>query len=222
MSRPLFPVKTTRTLTYHEAGAVSGSGGAVGTYVFSTCGLYDPNITGTGHQPSGFDQIMLFYEHYFVNRAEIVVTFHNVSTTIAPMAVLSVCGSATPITSVNQLMEDGSSVRTQLAVSTVSGNMKTLRLSCNIARFGGVTDLADSSEYQGSIAANPVEQSYFHLSVFDQEALGTANVQFDVNLKYTATFIEPRDVSPSLQAQIDALIVKDVKARLGETKSGRL
>ena len=36
---------------------------------FSANGCYDPYISGTGHQPRGFDQWTAFYDHYCALRS---------------------------------------------------------------------------------------------------------------------------------------------------------
>ncbi len=39
--------------------------------------LYDPDYTGTGHQPYGFDQITPFYARYMVDEVNLRVTFSD-------------------------------------------------------------------------------------------------------------------------------------------------
>lgn len=219
ISRPLMPIKTTRLVNYHETVAFSQSGGSMATYVFSTNGLFDPNVTSTGHQPAGFDQAMLFYEHYYVTRSEIEATFHNMSATIYPIIALSVNGSSTPITSLNQLIENGSCVRGQLGLTSSPNGILTLKASCDVGKFGGIKNMADSSEYQGNVSSNPAEASYYHISGIDMEALGTTNLTVEVNMRFIAHFIEPRDISLSLQSQIDSLIRADARRRVVERKT---
>ena len=63
--------------------------GLPATHVFSANGLYDPNITGVGHQPRGFDQLMALYDHYYVSRSKIIADFASISNnSVAPW----VCG----------------------------------------------------------------------------------------------------------------------------------
>ncbi len=49
--------------------------GAMAAHIFSANGLFDPDITGVGHQPYSFDQWMAVYDHYHVVGAKISVTF---------------------------------------------------------------------------------------------------------------------------------------------------
>jgi hypothetical protein len=60
--------------------------GAPTNYIYSCNNLYDPNVTGVGHQPRGFDQLMALYDHFVVISAVAEVTFYN--GTALPM----VCG----------------------------------------------------------------------------------------------------------------------------------
>lgn len=60
------PRKIGAILVYNERVTFDNTGGSNGQYQFSANGLYDPNITGTGHQPLYFDQFMAIYDHYTV------------------------------------------------------------------------------------------------------------------------------------------------------------
>ena len=70
-----FPDTLQTTLRYQETLSLSSSSGALFGYVYNLNGLYDPNHTGTGHQPLYFDQLMTIYNHYIVIGAKITVKF---------------------------------------------------------------------------------------------------------------------------------------------------
>jgi len=175
----------------------------VATYVFSANGLYDPNITGTGHQPMGFDQIMLNYNHFIVTHAKCQVLLRNTSTAY-PIVVLSRCSAATAVTDQQRILEEGNYVKTQLLPVGVQGAVKRLDLDMSIKKFGGVDDLLDRSDYQGDVAANPVEQSYFQIQVFTED-LSSATVYFEVTLEYQAWFTEPRINTTSMQVGLTGI-----------------
>jgi len=49
------------------------AGVGLNTYLFNSNNMYDPNYTGTGHQPRGWDQAVTYYKYYRVVSAEMHV-----------------------------------------------------------------------------------------------------------------------------------------------------
>jgi len=70
-----FPQKMVMTHKYCDKVQLTSTLGVITNYLFSTNGLYDPNITGTGHQPAYFDQMTPIYNNYTVIMSRIKVTF---------------------------------------------------------------------------------------------------------------------------------------------------
>jgi len=60
---------------YSDQITWSGTPGAAQIYRFRTNSLFDPDFTGTGHQPTAVDEMARFYQRYAVVSAKIVVTF---------------------------------------------------------------------------------------------------------------------------------------------------
>lgn len=74
VSRDAFPLHNTRKMTYGQvntltAPATTGALGAVQS--FSLSNLFDPDITGAGHQPYGRDQMASIYHRYKVDSVHI-------------------------------------------------------------------------------------------------------------------------------------------------------
>lgn len=194
---PVFPNITTRKLRYADRGAASSVSGVVGSYVFSLSGLYDPNITGVGHQPMGFDEIMPFYEHYHVLHVDVHVTFE-----IEGSARGFVALKVTPDTSLpsvpTTILEEGRNVVDYIDAVQSANAAKVLRASVNVPGVMGLTRrnfLADT-DTGGAINSNPVEQTYLHCCVWGN-AVTTINVAVNIVLEYTAIFTEPRNLASS-------------------------
>jgi len=66
-----FPNTKTLNLRYVENFTLNPGVLGSSVNVFSMNGLFDPNISGTGHQPMFFDNYMAIYGQYRVNRAYI-------------------------------------------------------------------------------------------------------------------------------------------------------
>jgi hypothetical protein len=214
---PLFPPRFRASLRYADTITLSSTSGVVASWVLSANGLFDPDVTGTGHQPAGFDQMMLSYEHYTVLRAKCTATFHNNTASAYPTAALSVNAAATPITTIDQIMEDGLVTTVRLMADGVNGCAQTLQRSINIGVFGGVDDILDDNTYRGTVAANPAEQSYFILQLWNTEN-ATSTSAVDFVLEFDAVFTEPRKLTESLvQSSYRELVARE-KAQTEENK----
>lgn len=75
-SRDLMPNIFKTSLHYRETILLSSTALLPTAFNnFSMNSLFDPNRTGTGHQPYGFDQMTTFYNRYYVTGAKMICTF---------------------------------------------------------------------------------------------------------------------------------------------------
>lgn len=116
LSRPVFGTQYTCQVRYFERGFSidPAIGGLASTHVFSANGLFDTDITGVGHQPSGFDQLMTFYDHYTVTHAKITVTAQNSDATLSQLFGIYVQDNTVTVTDPRVIIENGMGVYTQL------------------------------------------------------------------------------------------------------------
>jgi hypothetical protein len=176
----------------------------VATHVFRANDLFDPDFTGTGHQPMGFDQLMVFYNHFCVVNSRIRVIFHNTGSS-NPTACIRIDADSTPITVIDRIVEFGCAVMETLEFKTGYGCNKELKLAVNIPRLQGVPRAAILADVnlRGTAAASPSEISYFHIQLWDASAV-TSTCSFDVILEQEAVFTEPRDISVSMRSPAPA------------------
>lgn len=200
-------------LTYYDVATITTGAGSAGTRVYSTNGLYDPDVTGAGHQPMPFDQLMLSFEHYVVTAAKMTVNFKNTNTTNTQSVAISLNASSTPVTAYGSLCENGVIVRDRLGMYPYDDSVKTLSMPINVGRFGDVRQLLDNPSYEGSAAANPTEQSYFHISAWNPDSVSSTDCICEIYIEYFAVFREPRKNSPSLEAAIKRLIIAEEKSK---------
>lgn len=66
------------SFNYHELVSINpGAAGITANNAFAANSMYDPNVTGVGYQPCGFDEAMAFFYHFTVTAAKITVQFLN-------------------------------------------------------------------------------------------------------------------------------------------------
>lgn len=109
-------------MRYTEIFRVTSTAGAIGKFLLSANNLYDPNITGAGHQPYGWDQWMALYKTATVVRSRVDVQVATVGSagvgaivagvTFAESDPTVVTGTATPVALI-----EGNRGTTQLCVA---------------------------------------------------------------------------------------------------------
>lgn len=204
MSMPLQRVPHFQTgMIYYENGlALTGGGaGTIGNYFFRANDAFDPNQTGVGHQPMGFDQMMLLFEQFYVLRAHIRVRAYNTSGAgFFPVVGIALTPDATSIVS-ESAQEQGLLVSKVMPPKGEASDHVLLTLTCDCPRYFGVKrqPYIASSLYQGTAGNVPAEVCYFKLFIYDLAAANVVSVNFDVTITYDVYFQEPRQLGESLQ-----------------------
>lgn len=171
-------------------------GGIPDTYVFSLNGLYDPNITGIGHQPLGFDELMAMYNHYTVVSSRAKVQFNNTDAANACTAILQIKDTATTSTDMSTVIENGRCVYCVLGPESGGSAVKSLSINCSMKQFFGKT-IVTEHDYRGSISANPNEQVYLHITAAPRTTSDQDAVFVTVQIDYLALLHEPKLLSAS-------------------------
>lgn len=214
---PIFNTAVRKRLTYFDYGSITTTSGVMSSHVFSVNGLYDPNITGTGHQPAGFDQMMVFFDHYVVIRSKATITLVNATPTQTVQVALSLNSTVTPTSDVTILNEAGYVARDFLNIGTAPDSIKTLSMTCNVSKFQGVPIPKDDPELWGSASSNPTEQSYFNISIWDALAAQSSTTRYEILIEFDAWFIEPRKISSSLVSSLHKLLLTEEKSNIARS-----
>jgi len=196
---PAFPARIVRRLRYADNDSLTCTSGAVATWVLRANDLFDPDLTGTGHQPMGFDQLMVWYNHFCVVRSKLLVTFCNTSAGNGnPVACIRQDASATPLTVPSRIQEMGGCTLDTLGHGGFDSSEKTLVSYIDMAKLQGVSQDAITADpsLRGDAATSPTELTYFHIAVWDTAAI-TATITFQFILEQEAVFMEPRDLTQS-------------------------
>jgi len=193
---PLYPASIRRRLRYSTTFALSSSLGVPVGYLFAANGLFDPDVSGTGHQPMGFDQMMLSYNHYCVFSCRIIASFKNTATN-SPTVAIRLDANNSVVVNVDQIIEYGALQMEQLQGRNAYGSIVTLTSFVDIRKIQGLKNLQDDSDLRGGLSSNPTELTYWHLMLWDSSGTSsTCNV--DIVLEFDALFTEPRNLTTSL------------------------
>lgn len=173
---------------------VSISGAISGDQVYNLNGCFDPDQSGTGHQPGGYDQWAALYSRYLVHRVRYHVVFAQISTaSCTVVGCAQTNGNNSALTATQQAT----------AIETVPCQWTTISLSpaapkavfrgvINIASLAGATPERYKADdrYQALTSANPSEVIGFH--TFAHDFTGSTNVSMSagVRLEYEVEFFD--------------------------------
>ncbi len=180
-----WPTRTVTRLDYTDQFDIVCTSGALSVYTFNSNGLYDPDQTGTGHQPLGFDQYATQYNRYRVLRMDYLVIFGNpaVSYSSFRCTVAHVNGSTVP--SNPAIFEVPYS--TQGAVSTYGAPLK-LRGSFDLTKLNSdPKKYRVDDRYSALVTGNPAEVMYCHLGIMPN---ATATLRVHVKFVYHVEFYD--------------------------------
>lgn len=68
-------------LRFADAFSITTASGVMGFHVFAGNNLYDPNQTGAGQQPAGYDQLTAIYDRYCVYGCKVAVNMQSLQGT---------------------------------------------------------------------------------------------------------------------------------------------
>jgi len=191
-----FPKRMVMTHKYCEQVTLNtGVGGVTQYYNFNCNSLYDPNSTGTGHQPLYFDQVASIYDHYVVIGAKMVVRWMKTDgTASAPTTVGCYINDDTTVTPSFSAGMEQSQGRHRVLTAASPKTTFAMKWSCKKA-FGG--SILANTELQGTSAANPTEQQYFTIVLQDPEFAAVTATVFTVVIEYDAIFEELKNLDSS-------------------------
>lgn len=176
-------------LRYVDNRILNSTAIALGRYVYSCNNCYDPDYSGTGHQPLGYDEWSQLYTYYKVLGAKI--TINAVNGTGEPQIIhLLRQDDPAPTGGMTALMEQPYGKWVALAGS-LGGRSNTVLRHTYSARKQFPNLYRDDS-LRANIGSSPAEQMYWVISTQRTDAAGTADMAISVNIEYIVEFSVPK------------------------------
>ncbi len=202
IAKQICPDRMFVALTYTAGkGLDSGGAGSIASQVFRGNSLFDPDFTGTGAQPTGFDQWAAFYERYRVRGSSMTVRVRaevDASSTIFPMGVLL----PKTVTTLDTNYADAAGepyARTKMISNQEAGYPSTLKSYMTTTKILGLSKReAADVDYSALVGANPSKEWFWHFYIEDAITAGLnikSKVYFEVT--YYCEFYKRKSLSRS-------------------------
>jgi hypothetical protein len=145
--------------------------------------LYDPDETGAGTQPVGFDEIMQLYYYYRVERARVRITCTNAGS--AGIIAVTPSNSATDPTQITA-MAANFRAKSELIAGTYGQNKTTIVMNINVKDYFGLK-MNVGDDLMGIASANPARILFLHIGLEEVDLSAkdmTLFVEFEFDTKF--------------------------------------
>nr|WPR18725.1 MAG: capsid protein [Chemarfal virus 270] len=182
-----FPNSIITKLRYCTYLQLTCTAGARAMNVFAANGIFDPDITGVGHQPLWRDNYANIYDQYTVLGSKLTAVY--APETVAKNVLCGIVGDddSTISTNVEYLMEANNSV--SCLCGAVGAPPVALTQTFEPLKMFG-TDTKDDGFSATSIAANPSELWCYGVWAAAADATSTIVVDVKIEIEYTVKFSE--------------------------------
>jgi hypothetical protein len=182
-------------LRYAQYFTLNSGVGTIASQAFRANSCFDPDYSGVGHQPMGFDQLAALYDHYTVLKSSIkLYAPDNFNESCATGIYLG--DDATSYTDLPSMVEQYNS---KVVYAVGMAKVWTVSHSYDAAKFFGIKDPTDNHDTIGARTnTNPTDGAYFvifHGALTPSSDMGAAT--FWAVLEYDTIFTERAKVPAS-------------------------
>lgn len=197
MNPLIVPDRALTKLVFPDARGLTSTAGAIETYVYSGNDVFDPNYTGVGGQPTGYDKWISFYRFYKVYASKIQLIFHNVIA-LGTQGASFYCGviaNQDPSLAVATVPEMASLPYTKMRIFHVGAGACKISNYMTTEKIYGLNKKAvevDTS-YAALVTGSPTSEWYWNIVVQTGDMATTAAVQVSVRITYYVEFYGRND-----------------------------
>ncbi len=186
-------------MRYVDSFTLNPGVAGIAFHVFRANSIFDPDLTGGGHQPMNHDQLTVAYDHYTVYGSKITATFIKpAATAIIPGTFgIFVDDDAIPTyTSGERIIESNQRNSRWSTTTGIEGNDKTVSTGVGMKKFFGVATL-ESTSFRSQVGANPGDGVNFTLWYSNIAGNDPAPGVFLIQIEYLALLTELTHVAQS-------------------------
>lgn len=195
--RQAFPERALTKLKYVSQTSLNPGLTLPAIHMFSANNIFDPDFTGVGHQPLGYDQYAALYEQYHVRQAYAKVTFMAADNDDA--------GSKNAVLCTLTLKNDPNEARSHVAImedpdSTTGCLHGDGPGTIVLTKFYSEKNMFPNDKRHNThsdINSGPPEQTYFELVTKGNFGTDAGSINILVEITYMVEFYERKDLEAS-------------------------
>lgn len=200
-----FPDTLVTKLKYSDLITLTSTANSLARYTFQINNLYDPDYSGTGHQPMFFDQYTPIYSRYVVLGAKLTASFSPIANTISTaqpsgslvVGIFEDYDTSFVATNISWLMESNNSTTAFLNNANGGNNVKTMSAMYSPQQSLGVSPEDDVVSALVSTAAGPARGYYTNVFMTETGLGSPSSCNVKVDIEFTVRFFGQKDVAQS-------------------------
>lgn len=195
INRALSPIPQ-RYITKLKYSQVVTTSAVFGNYAMNLNSLYDPDRTGVGHQPYGFDQLAALYNRYRVISCGYRL---NLAVGTSTQPVILTAMPANIVVTGGSCSEMRENPRTKYITQNPGASSIVLRNKSQIPSIVGRTKaqyMADD-RYQAEVTSDPNELVILNIQSWTAADAYLPGVQVQVVMEYTVEFFDIKSLGQS-------------------------
>lgn len=166
------------------------------SFVYKANSAFDPDSTGTGHQPYGYDQLTPLFREYSVLSSKIVVRFTPSPGQTVPLLGFVRKVDIPPVGVPDpRVIREAMGSRHRIITTQANNNVLTMGWNCKemMSRADNIGVMENTTLAGGT---DPATVRYWHIGWISQNGLtvGANTVQLDVTIIYKVMLTGARDL----------------------------
>lgn len=193
----IVPDRLRTKLRYTQLNSVTSTSGAIVQQLFRGNSLFDPDVTGVGHQPQGFDQYMTLYQRYIVKGCAIRV--HINCNTSGANYIFTVRPSADVNDTSANITVDMEKPFAKWAMGTQGTQARKIKSYYSTGKIEGATSskVMINDTFSGDGSSSPLSQWYWFISCCNADQSTTTNFNIYSELVYYCEFYDRKTLTTS-------------------------
>lgn len=184
-----FPSRILTKLRYVDTYALVSTSGTVAKQVLYLNSTFDPDNTGTGHQPLYRDTYAAVYDEYAVVSTKAIIDFQSLATGTGLSCGAVIDDDNSTSSTVTTLMEQNNGKHMLLPPLLGSLSNRTITINWDCEKHLGINPYT-SSEYKTPVGSNPTVLASLLLWSAPADGSSTTTNQVQVTLEQTVLWTE--------------------------------
>lgn len=180
-----FPYRMRCKMRYSDQVQLVTTTGVITPYIFAATSIFDPNVTGTGHQPYGHDTYESLYNHYRVAAAIITV---SITTPFNGSVGIAISDDTSITTDYRTIAEIKGCNIVQCSTNSPNGHVRN---------YYNANYYPDKKNLDAFFGASPTEQMFFMCFVRGDSSTASVTNNVTVSIEYIVDMWEPKDLGQS-------------------------